>query len=134
MCGIIYSLFFLLFKDWRKVFYVLIGGSGLALIIIWIFIYDSPRIYINNKNFEKAHEILEGISKFNGKLDSFRESTKKEFYKNFKEDVKNTQEIEENKKMPKEDNKVIINIKKENKSNPKPFIIEKNEPQGKYII
>ena len=101
LCGIIFILIFLLFKDWRKVFYVLISTSGLTLIIIWIFIYDSPREYINNKNYKKANEILEGIAKFNGKLESFRESVKNGFYENIMEDKKLEPKIEQNEKIPK---------------------------------
>ena len=101
LCGIIFTFIFLLFKDWRKVFYVLISTSGLTLIIIWIFIYDSPREYINNKNYKKANEILEGIAKFNGKLESFRESVKNGFYENIMEDKKLEPKIEQNEKIPK---------------------------------
>ena len=101
LCGIIFILIFLLFKDWRKVFYVLISTSGLTLIIIWIFIYDSPREYINNKNYKKANEILEGIAKFNGKLESFKESVKNGFYENIMEDKKLEPKIEQNEKIPK---------------------------------
>ena len=66
--------------DWRIVFYVLIGASLFTLILIWIFIYDSPRGYINNNNYDKVKEILEGIASFNGKLDSFRESIMQDEY------------------------------------------------------
>ena len=66
-------------KDWRIVFYILIGESFLT-IFIWGFIYDSPRGYINNKNYEKTVENLEVIASFNGKLDEFRESIKQDEY------------------------------------------------------
>ena len=81
LCGIIYALLFLAFENnWRYVFYVLIGASLLTLILIWIFIYDSPRGYINNNNYDKVIHILEGIASFNGKLEEFRESIKQDDY------------------------------------------------------
>jgi predicted MFS family arabinose efflux permease len=52
-------------NNWRYVFYVLIGASLLTLILIWVFIYDSPRGYINNNNYDKVIQILEGIASFN---------------------------------------------------------------------
>ena len=133
LCGIVYTLFFLLLEDWRKVFYVLIGLSALGLIITWIFVYNSPRVYINNNNYEKVNKILEGIAKFNGKLESFRESLKQDIYKNIMEDLKNSQE--ESKKSPKKEyNKETINIYKENESYQEPFIKTNDEPQCKYIF
>ena len=81
LCGIIYALLFMAFENnWRYVFYVLIGASLLTLILIWVFIYDSPRGYINNNNYDKVIQILEGIASFNGKLDEFRESIKQDDY------------------------------------------------------
>ena len=81
LCGIIYALLFMAFENnWRYVFYVLIGASLLTLILIWVFIYDSPRGYINNNNYDKVIQILEGIASFNGKLEEFRESIKQDDY------------------------------------------------------
>ena len=77
---ILYSIAFYFAQDWRIVFYILIGASFLTLIFILGFIYDSPRGYINNKNYEKTVEILVGIASFNGKLDEFRESIKQDEY------------------------------------------------------
>ena len=70
----------MLLEDWRKVYYVLIGASLFTLILIWVFIYDSPRGYINNNNYDKVMNILEGIASFNGKLEEFRESIKQDEY------------------------------------------------------
>ena len=42
--------------------------------------YDSPRGFINKKDYKSTIEILEGIAFFNGKLDEFRESLKQEEY------------------------------------------------------
>jgi vacuolar-type H+-ATPase subunit F/Vma7 len=80
LCGIIYTLLFLAFKDWRNVIYVLIGATSLAIIFVWIFVYDSPREYIENKNRKKALEILEGIASFNGKLEDFKEKIKQDTF------------------------------------------------------
>ena len=80
LCGIIYALLFYACQDWRLVYYILIGATTVTLIFIWIFIYDSPRAYINNNNYDKVMNILEGIASFNGKLDEFRESIKQEEY------------------------------------------------------
>ena len=93
LCGILYSLAFLYLQEWRKVFFVLIGGSGIALILIWIFIYDSPRGYINSKNYKKTMEILEGIASFNGKLDEFRESIKLDEYQDILNAIKGEEPI-----------------------------------------
>ena len=127
LCGIIFTLIFLLFKDWRKVFYVLIGTSGLTLIIIWIFIYDSPREYINNKNYKKANEILEGIAKFNGKLESFRESVKNGFYENIMEDKKLEPKIEQNEKIPKTEDIIVLKKKRKKKIKSKRKIKREND-------
>ena len=63
LCGIMYSLIFMYIQNWRYDFYILIGFSLLLGLIIWLFIYDSPRIYIDNKDVETTLKILEGIAK-----------------------------------------------------------------------
>ena len=111
LCGIIYTLLFFAFKDWRNVSYILIGASGLAVIIVWIFIYDSPREYIENKNYKKALEILEGIASFNGKLEKFKEKINKDTFQEFMGDKKafNLKNSNGNDKFEKNvDNKEII--------------------------
>ena len=70
-CGIMYSFIFMYVQNWRYDFYILIGFSLLIGIIIWIFIYDSPRSYIDNKDMETTIKILEGIAKFNGIKEEF---------------------------------------------------------------
>ena len=64
----------------RNNLYVLIGATSLAIIFVWIFVYDSPREYIENKNRKKALEILEGIASFNGKLEDFKEKIKQDMF------------------------------------------------------
>ena len=102
LSGVVYAIPIYLFQDWRKVFYTLISSCSLTLILIWIFIYDSPRIYINNNNYEKVMEILEGIAKFNGKLDEFRESIKQDEYQEIINIIKGESSI--NSKQKKEQN------------------------------
>ena len=51
-----------------------------SLILIWIFIYDSPREYIDTNDYDKVIHILEGIASFNGKLEDFRNSIKQDDY------------------------------------------------------
>ena len=80
LCGIIYAILFLLLQDWRKVFYVLIGATIFTLILIWVFIYDSPRGYIDSNDYDKVIHILEGIASFNGKLEDFRKSIQEDDY------------------------------------------------------
>ena len=70
-CGIMYSFIFMYVQNWRYDFYILIGLSLLLGIIIWLFIYESPRIYIDNKDVEGTLNILKGIADFNGKKNEF---------------------------------------------------------------
>ena len=80
LSGVFYSLSFWYFQYWRIVFYICIGASAITLVFIWIFIYDSPRGYINKKDLKNSIRILEGIASFNGKLEEFRESIKQDEY------------------------------------------------------
>ena len=80
LSGVIYSLLFWFTQDWRIVFYICIGASTVALILIWVFIYDSPRVFINKKDYKNTMRILEGIASFNGRLEQFREALKQEEY------------------------------------------------------
>ena len=88
LCGILYSVAFYYVQDWRIVFYILTGASFLTLILIWAFIYDSPRRYINKKNYRKTIKILEGIASFNGKLDEFRNSIRQDEYQEIMSEIK----------------------------------------------
>ena len=72
-CGIMYSFIFKYVQNWRYDFYILIGLSLLLGIIIWLFIYDSPRTYIDKKDEKTTLKILEGIASFNGIKDEFLE-------------------------------------------------------------
>ena len=55
LCGIIYSFIFMYFQNWRCDFYILMGLSLFGCIFICIFVYDSPRIYIENGEIEKMN-------------------------------------------------------------------------------
>ena len=70
-CGIMYSFIFMYVQNWRYDFYILIGLSLFLGIIIWIFVYESPRIFIDNKDVENLLYILNGIASFNGKKEEF---------------------------------------------------------------
>ena len=71
LCGIMYSLIFMYIQNWRYDFYILIGFSLILCILIWLFLYDSPRIYIDNKDIDTTKKILTGIASFNGKKEEF---------------------------------------------------------------
>jgi MFS family permease len=115
LCGIIYALLFLAFENnWRYVFYVLIGASLLTLILIWIFIYDSPRGYINNNNYDKVIHILEGIASFNGKLEEFRESIKQDDYQEIMSVIKGEPIIAPSERSSRADNSRLNFNKTEN--------------------
>ena len=66
LCGVMYSLIFMYIQNWRYDFYILIGFSLFIGLLIWLFVYDSPRIYIDHKDIGKTKKILEGIASFNG--------------------------------------------------------------------
>ena len=115
LCGILYSFAFYFAQKWRVVFYILIISSLLSMLLIWIFIYDSPRGYINNRDYKKTMKILEGIAYFNGKLEDFRESIKEEEFQDFIKELKGEKsiEIEETKKNEEEIEKNTENNKME---------------------
>ena len=77
-CGIMYSFIFMYVQNWRYDFYILIGFSLILGVIIWLFIYDSPRSYIENKDMEMTKKILEGIAEFNGIKEKFLEEINSE--------------------------------------------------------
>ena len=108
LCGVLYSLAFYFVQDWRIVYYILIGASLLALFLIWAFIYDSPRGYINKKDFKNTIRILEGIAAFNGKLEEFKESLKQDEFQDIISAIKGEEDVA----VKKED--LELNVKKEN--------------------
>ena len=77
-CGIMYSFIFMYVQNWRYDFYILIGFSLIIGVVIWLFIYDSPRSYIDNKDMETTLKILEGIAEFNGIKEKYLEEINKE--------------------------------------------------------
>ena len=78
LSGVVYSFLFWYFKDWRLIFYICIGASLFSCGLIWAFIYNSPRGYINKKDYKNSIRILQGIASFNGKLKEFNEGLNKE--------------------------------------------------------
>jgi hypothetical protein len=91
LCGIMYSLIFMFVQNWRYDFYILIGCSLLLCALIWAFVYDSPRTYIDNKDIETTKIILEGIASFNGIKEEFIEKFES---KECKQLIKEIMEIE----------------------------------------
>ena len=87
LCGIMYSLIFMYIQNWRYDFYILIGFSLFLGLIIWLFIYDSPRIYIDQKDIEKTKKILEGIASFNGLKKEFLQKIETEECKKLIEEI-----------------------------------------------
>ena len=73
-----YSFIFMYVQNWRYDFYILIGFSLIIGVVIWLFIYDSPRSYIDNKDMETTLKILEGIAEFNGIKEKYLEEINKE--------------------------------------------------------
>ena len=71
LCGIMYSLIFMFIQNWRYDFYILIAFSLILCALIWLFVYDSPRTYIDNKDLDNTKKILVGIASFNGKKEEF---------------------------------------------------------------
>ena len=86
-CGIMYSFVFMYVQNWRYDFYIVIGLSLFLGIIIWLFTYDSPRIYIDNKDIEGTLYILNGIAKFNGKYEEFSKIQKSEEFKQLMKEI-----------------------------------------------
>ena len=115
LCGVLYSFAFYFAQKWRIVFYILIISSLVSMLLIWIFVYDSPRGYINNRDYKNTMRILEGIAHFNGKLEEFRESIKEEEFQSFINELKgeNSFEIEGTKMNEEEKEKNTENDKTE---------------------
>ena len=81
LCGIMYSFIFMYIQNWRYDFYILIGFSLFLAILIWIFVYDSPRIYIDYKDINTTKKILEGIATFNGLKKEYLEKVETDEFK-----------------------------------------------------
>jgi hypothetical protein len=118
-CGIMYSFIFMYVQNWRYDFYILIGFSLLLGLIIWLFIYESPRIYIDNKDLDNTIKILEGIASFNGKKEEFSEIIKTEEFKQLIKEIMeyNTDEVIEMKDIGNENENKDTNEKDEKDSN-----------------
>lgn len=100
--GVIYVLLFYWLNNWLYVFYFLIGFSFLIGVLYLLFVFDSPRVFIIQKNIDKTLYVLRGIAKFNNKLIEFEEKIKEPEHQEFlneigqkkKEDKEIDQEIE----------------------------------------
>jgi MFS family permease len=129
LCGIIYSLVFLIAQDWRTVFYVLIGGSIISLVMIWIFVYDSPRAFMDKKDMRTTMHILEGIAKFNGKLESFRESIKEDDNKKILDEISGEEKKDEDNNGEENDKE-----EEENKDKNEPLVEDQGKKKPKVKI
>ena len=126
LCGIIYSFIFMYVHNWRYDFYILISLSFLTGILICIFVFDSPRIYIDKGEIEKMNKILECVACFNGLKEEFLEKSKTEEYKQLIKDIMESenyekenndielQELNKEEKIDKKQDKLISNKDKNN--------------------
>ena len=87
LCGVMYSLIFMYIQNWRYDFYILIGFSLFLGLMIWLFVYDSPRIYIDHKDIGTTKKILEGIASFNGLKKEYLEKIETEETKQLIEEI-----------------------------------------------
>ena len=94
LCGIIYSLIIMYVQNWRYDFYILIGLSLFDCILICLFVYDSPRMYIDKGEIEKVNNILEYVACFNGLKKEFLEISKSEEYKQLIDEIIGTSNYE----------------------------------------
>jgi hypothetical protein len=74
-------------QNWRYDFYILIGFSLFIGLLIWLFVYDSPRIYIDHKDIGTTKKILEGIASFNGLKKEYLEKIETEEIKQLIEEI-----------------------------------------------
>ena len=139
LSGIIYSLLFWWTQDWRIIYYICIGASLLALALIWAFIYDSPRVFINKKDFKNSMRILEGIASFNGRLQEFREGLQQPEFQDILSDIKGENDEKEKSQShqegeeEKEENKENIEMKNsEDKGENEENIIERETNKEIY--
>ena len=94
LCGIIYSLIIMYVQNWRYDFYILIGLSLFDAVLICIFVYDSPRVYIDKGEIEKVNKILECVASFNGLKKEFLKKSKSEEYKRLIKEIAETSNYE----------------------------------------
>ncbi len=87
LCGVMYSLIFMYIQNWRYDFYLLIGFSLFLGLMIWLFVYDSPRLYINLKDINATKKILEGIASFNGLKKEYLEKIETQEFKEIIEEI-----------------------------------------------
>ena len=129
LCGIIYSFIFMYIKNWKYDFYILILLSLFNGILICIFVYDSPRIYIEKGEIEKMNKILECVSCFNGLKKEFLEKSKTEEYKNLIKEIMESSNNKENKEIE------LIDLNEEKQNEPKKDkLISKNNKFQKSIF
>ena len=87
LCGIFFSFIFMFVQNWRHDFYIAIFLSFVIYLLIKFFVYESPRMYIDNKDVKKLEKVLQGIAKFNGIEKEFLEKYKSEEYQSLIKEI-----------------------------------------------
>lgn len=118
--GLMFTLIFYLQRNWVTNFYILIGFMVFWLILIAIFVKESPRYYIEKRDVPETLKVLKQIAKFNGKEEQYETSLKKPEIKMILDEIENSETSkEENRYEIKEDEEEEENkeIKEENMEN-----------------
>ncbi len=76
LCGIVYTILYKFIGNWRIVFSISLGSSILIILSLIIFSYESPRFYLEKKDFYTFIESLRKIAKTNKRLDLFDKEIK----------------------------------------------------------
>ena len=79
---VFYIPLYYLFQQWTTVFYIVTAIILIEIVFVNIFLFESPRRYMETGDTDKILEILRGIAKFNGKLESFEAGIKTDEYQN----------------------------------------------------
>ena len=90
---VFYIPLFYLFNEWTIVFYIVAALILIEILFVNLFLFESPRRYMETGDTNKIIEILKGIANFNGKIKSFEAGMNTKEYNNilqtlFEEDDK----------------------------------------------
>ena len=87
--AIIYFPLFAIFERWYVVFYFLAGIFLINGILVHLFLYNSPRVYMKSNQRDTMLSILRGMAKINGRLDEFNTAIETTEYKEILESLSN---------------------------------------------
>ena len=73
-CPILYTYIYVLFDDWRYIFWMQNIIAILCGVLYIIFLHNSPRTFLSKNNPDEAINVLKKIAKFNGKKEEFEEA------------------------------------------------------------